>query len=248
MAVVGSTAAALLCLGGFGAVVSAPVPVTRCTGCAHPCSVSSSDARRPVALAAQTELAEVQQLIDEGQWDAAQAKLQTLTTTVATVNDVEQKQELVTQWQDLTVKVDAKDSNATLPPRRSAAGDARAGRRCTGLDHVDNHVVGDEQLDVVIVGTQLDVASSETSSSTSSSSEATTSSSSSSETTSSSPSAPKPPPPVQPPDDSSSSSSSSPKAPKPELDAGACAGGAQALGAGITTEAAGAGGTQVTRA
>ena len=38
---------------------------------------------------------------------AAQDKLQTLTTTVATVNDVEQKQELVTQWQDLTVKVDA---------------------------------------------------------------------------------------------------------------------------------------------
>jgi len=36
-----------------------------------------------VALASQ-QLAEVQQLIDEGQWDAAQDKLQTLTTTVAT--------------------------------------------------------------------------------------------------------------------------------------------------------------------
>ena len=67
-------------------------------------------------MLASQQLAEVQQLIDEGQWDAAQDKLQTLTTTVATVNDGEQKQELVTQWQDLTVKVDAKDPNATLPP------------------------------------------------------------------------------------------------------------------------------------
>jgi len=62
------------------------------------------------------QLAEVQQLINEGQWQQAQDKLQTVTTTVATVNDVEQKQQLVTQWQDLTVKVDAKDPNATLPP------------------------------------------------------------------------------------------------------------------------------------
>ena len=42
-----------------------------------------------MVLAAQTELAEVQQLIDQGQWDAAQDKLQPLTTTVATVDDVE---------------------------------------------------------------------------------------------------------------------------------------------------------------
>src|ERR1700752_773826 len=97
MALVGSVAAAVLCLGGFGAVVAGAGP---------------GDA---VMLASQ-QLAEVQQLIDEGQWDAAQDKLQTLTTTVATVNDGEQKQELVTQWQKLTVKVDAKDANATLPP------------------------------------------------------------------------------------------------------------------------------------
>src|SRR6185312_6621507 len=97
MALVGSVAAAVLCLGGFGAVVAGAGP---------------GDA---LMLASQ-QLAEVQQLIDEGQWDAAQDKLQTLTTTVATVNDGEQKQELVNQWQDLTVKVDAKDPNATLPP------------------------------------------------------------------------------------------------------------------------------------
>ena len=64
-------------------------------------------------MLASQQLAEVQQLIDEGQWDAAQDKLQTLTTTVATVNDVERKQELVTQWQELTVKVDAKTPTRT---------------------------------------------------------------------------------------------------------------------------------------
>jgi hypothetical protein len=116
MAVVGSVAAAVLCLGGFGAVVAGAGPGDALYGL-HTMLFGEQEKTRTdqVALASQ-QLAEVQQLIDEGQWDAAQDKLQTLTTTVATVNDVEQKQELVSQWQELTVKVDAKDANATLPP------------------------------------------------------------------------------------------------------------------------------------
>ena len=116
MAVVGSVAAAVLCVGGFGAVVAGAGPGDALYGL-HTMLFGEQEKTRTdqVALASQ-QLAEVQQLIDEGQWDAAQDKLQTLTTTVATVNDVEQKQDLVTQWQELTVKVDAKDANATLPP------------------------------------------------------------------------------------------------------------------------------------
>ena len=116
MALVGSVAAAVLCLGGFGAVVAGAGPGDPLYGL-HTMLFGEEQKTRTdqVALASQ-QLAEVQQLIDEGQWDAAQDKLQTLTTTVATVNDVEQKQDLVTQWQELTVKVDAKDANATLPP------------------------------------------------------------------------------------------------------------------------------------
>ena len=116
MAVVGSVAAAVLCLGGFGAVVAGAGPGDALYGL-HTMLFGEQEKTRTdqVALASQ-QLAEVQQLIDEGQWDAAQDKLQTLTTTVATVNDVEQKQELVSQWQQLTVKVDAKDANASLPP------------------------------------------------------------------------------------------------------------------------------------
>jgi hypothetical protein len=116
MALVGSVAAAVLCLGGFGAVVAGAGPGDPLYGL-HTMLFGEQPQTRTdqVALASQ-QLAEVKQLIDEGQWQAAQDKLQAVTTTVATVNDVEQKQELVDQWQQLTVKVDAQDANATLPP------------------------------------------------------------------------------------------------------------------------------------
>jgi Anti-sigma-D factor RsdA to sigma factor binding region len=114
MAVVGSVAAAVLCLGGFGAVVAGAGPGDSLYGL-HTMLFGEQTRTDQVSLASQ-QLAEVKQLIDEGQWQAAQDKLQTITTTVATVKDVEQKQELVDQWQQLTVKVDAQDAKATLPP------------------------------------------------------------------------------------------------------------------------------------
>ena len=83
MAVVGSVAAAVLFLGGFGAVIAGAGPGDPLYGLRTMLfgeqQVTRDDA---VVLAAQTQLAEVQQLIDQGQWDAAQDKLQTLTTTV----------------------------------------------------------------------------------------------------------------------------------------------------------------------
>ena len=117
MAVLGSVAASLLCLGGFGAVVYGAGPGDALYGL-RTCPVrrAAADAHRSGGARRADSCTEVQQLIDEGHWDAAQDKLQTLTTTVATVDDAEQKQELVTQWKDLTVKVDAKDPNATVPP------------------------------------------------------------------------------------------------------------------------------------
>jgi hypothetical protein len=117
MAVVGSLAAAVLCLGGFGAVIAGAGPGDPLYGLRTMLFGEQTQAPRTDAVnLASQQLAEVQQLIDQGQWDAAQDKLETLTTTVATVNDVEQKQELVEQWQDLTVKVETKDVNATVPP------------------------------------------------------------------------------------------------------------------------------------
>jgi hypothetical protein len=116
MAVVGSAAAAVLCLGGFGSVVYGATPGDSLYGLRTALFGQQEVTRdQQVVLAAQTQMAEVQQLIDQGQWAEAQNKLSTITTTVATVDDVQQKQELADQWQQLSVKVETKDASATVP-------------------------------------------------------------------------------------------------------------------------------------
>src|SRR5690349_8609186 len=117
LAVVGSVAAAVLCIGGFGAVVAGAGPGDSLYGMrtalfGEPQSVRDDR----VALAAQTEMAEVQRLIDQGDWDQAQQKLQTLTTSVADVEDTTRQQELVNEWHELNIKVETRDPAATLPP------------------------------------------------------------------------------------------------------------------------------------
>ena len=116
LAVVGSAAAAVLCLGGFGAIVAGAGPGDALYGLRTMLFGEHATRDDAVILAAQTEMAQVQQLIDQGDWQAAQDKLETITTTVATVNDSQRKEELVTQWQELTVKVDAQDAAATVAP------------------------------------------------------------------------------------------------------------------------------------
>jgi Anti-sigma-D factor RsdA to sigma factor binding region len=116
LAIVGSAAAAVLCLGGFVSVVAGAGPGDSLYGLHTMFFGDKQNTRGDAVMLASQQLAEVKQLIDEGQWDAAQQKLQTLTTTVATVNDVEQKQDLVSQWQQLTVKVEQKDPEAVPAP------------------------------------------------------------------------------------------------------------------------------------
>jgi hypothetical protein len=117
LAVVGSVAAAVLCLGGFGSAVYGAGPGDPLYG-VRAMLFGEQHATRDdqVALAAQTQMAEVQQLIEQRDWTAAQDKLQTLTTTVAAVGDISRQQQLVDQWQQLSVKVDSRDPNATVPP------------------------------------------------------------------------------------------------------------------------------------
>ncbi|CRZ15922.1 anti-sigma-D factor RsdA [Mycolicibacterium neworleansense] len=116
MALVGSMAAAVLCLGGFGAAVYGSGPGDALYG-VRGLVFGSAPVTRDVGVElASSELKQVQQLIDEGQWEQAQQKLQTLTTTVATVGDEQRKQELVDQWQQLSVKVENRDPDATVPP------------------------------------------------------------------------------------------------------------------------------------
>jgi hypothetical protein len=117
LAIVGSAAAAMLVIGGFGAVIAGSGPGDALYGLRTALFGEQAQTRDDaVILAAQTEMQQVQQLIEQGDWQGAQEKLQAVTTTVATVDDVEQKQELIAQWQELTVKVEAQDPVATVPP------------------------------------------------------------------------------------------------------------------------------------
>ncbi|MBX7455875.1 hypothetical protein GR927_48520 [Mycolicibacterium sp. 3033] len=117
LAVVGSAAAAVLCLGGFGAVIAGSGPGDALYGLRTVLFGEQEQTRDDaVALAAQTEMQQVQKLIEQGDWQGAQAKLEAVTTTVATVGDDQRKAELVSQWQELTVKVEAQDPAATVAP------------------------------------------------------------------------------------------------------------------------------------
>lgn len=117
--VVGAVAAALLCLGGFGAVVYDAGPGDALYGLRTmlfgelPVALARDE---QVTLAAQTQLIEVRQLIQQGQWQQAQDKLAAVSTTVQGVNDVARKQDLIDEVNQLTVKIEARDPNATLPP------------------------------------------------------------------------------------------------------------------------------------
>ncbi len=117
LAVIGSAAAAVLCLGGFASMVYSADPGDGLYGL-HTMLFGDQRQTRDdaVVLAAQTEMQQVQQLIDNGQWDQAQERLTALSTKVQSVETVERKSELIQQWNALTYKVVEQDPAATLPP------------------------------------------------------------------------------------------------------------------------------------
>jgi hypothetical protein len=114
-AVVGSVAAAMLCIGGFGTAVYGAGPGDTLYGMRTALFGQSQVTRDDRVELASAQLAQVQQLIDNGQWQEAQDKLVAVSTTVQDVGQVEQKQQLVEQWNALTYKVVEQDPAATLP-------------------------------------------------------------------------------------------------------------------------------------
>jgi hypothetical protein len=120
LTVIGSTAATVLALGGFGAVVVSARPGDalyglRTTLFGEP--TWAVDDR--IALTAKTEMEKVQRMIAQGQWDQAQQRLSTVGDTVGTVNDTHRRQDLVDQWNRLNVQVQKRDPNATPAPEPS---------------------------------------------------------------------------------------------------------------------------------
>jgi hypothetical protein len=120
LAMVGSLAAAVLALGGFGAMVGTAHPGDALYGVHTMLFGEPSSAHDDaVELAAKTELAKVQQMITQGQWDQAQDKLAAVSSTVQSVNDSNRKQGLIDQVNQLNAKVATRDPNATLTPSPS---------------------------------------------------------------------------------------------------------------------------------
>ena len=115
LALVGSVAAAVLAIGGFGTAVYSAGPGDAFYGIRSTLFGQQQVRDDRVALAS-AELQQVQQLIDDGQWEQAQEKLVALTPTVQGVEAPEQRQELVDQYNQLTYKVVEQNPAATLPP------------------------------------------------------------------------------------------------------------------------------------
>lgn len=117
LSVVGAAAAAVLCIGGFGAVVTSAGPGDALYGLRTMLFGASKQVREDqVGLAARTELNQVQELISQGDWAQAQQRLVAVSSQVASVDDAGQKQELIEQFNDLSAKVVGRDPNASAPP------------------------------------------------------------------------------------------------------------------------------------
>jgi anti-sigma-D factor RsdA-like protein len=116
-ALIGSVAATVLGIGGFGAMVGGAQPGDALYG-VHTMLFgelpSVHDDR--IALSAKTDLNLVQQMITQGQWDQAQDKLAAVSDSVQTVNDSDRKQDLIAQVNSLNTKVTNRDPNAMASP------------------------------------------------------------------------------------------------------------------------------------
>lgn len=117
LALIGSVAATVLGIGGFGAIVGDAQPGDALYGI-HTVlfgeQPSVHDDR--IALSAKTDLDVVQRMITQGEWDQAQIKLAAVNDSVQTVNDSYRKQDLIDQVNLLNAKVVNRDPNATVSP------------------------------------------------------------------------------------------------------------------------------------
>jgi hypothetical protein len=118
LSIVGAAAAGVLVFGGFGAVVYGAGPGDALYGLHTMLFGESKQVRddQVTLAAAKEQLAQVQQLVAQGDWQQAQDKLVAVSTQVNSVGDETQKQELLDQWNQLSAKVVQQDPEATVPP------------------------------------------------------------------------------------------------------------------------------------
>jgi Anti-sigma-D factor RsdA to sigma factor binding region len=113
---VGSVAATLLALSGFGAMVVEARPGGTLYGLHSMFFDEPRVNQNQTMLSAKADLAKVQQLIDKGQWTQAENQLAEVSSTVQSMNDSAGRKELLDEINLLNAKVDSRDPNATVPP------------------------------------------------------------------------------------------------------------------------------------
>ncbi len=116
LAAVGSVAAALLVLSGFGGMVVEARPGDTLYGLHAMFFDQPRVNENQIMLSAKADLAKVQQMIDEGQWDQAHNQLAEVSSTVQSMNDGADRHSLIDQVNLLNTRVESRNPNATLPP------------------------------------------------------------------------------------------------------------------------------------
>jgi Anti-sigma-D factor RsdA to sigma factor binding region len=121
LATIGSVAATLLVLSGFGAMVVEARPGDTLYGL-HAMFFDQPRVKdSQIELSAKAELAKVQQMIDQGQWAQAQDQLAEVSSTVQSMNDAASRHDLMDEVNLLNTRVESRNPNATLPASAAPA-------------------------------------------------------------------------------------------------------------------------------
>jgi len=115
LAAIGSVAATLLVLSGFGAMVAEARPGETLYGLHAMFFDQPRVNDDQIMLSAKADLAKVQQMIDQGQWAQAQNQLAEVSSTVQSMNDGAGRHDLMDEVNLLNTKVESRNPNATLP-------------------------------------------------------------------------------------------------------------------------------------
>lgn len=115
LATIGSVAAALLVMSGFGAMVVEARPGDPLYGLHAMFFDQPRVNEDQVMLSAKADLAKVQELIDQGQWAQAQNQLAAVTSMVQSINDGTSKHDLMNQVNLLNTRIESRNPSATLP-------------------------------------------------------------------------------------------------------------------------------------
>lgn len=116
LAAIGSVAATLLVLSGFGGMVVEARPGDALYGLHAMFFDQPRVNDDQITLSAKADLVKVQQMIDQGQWAQASDQLAEVSSTVQSMNDGTSRHDLLDQVNLLNTRVESRNPNATLPP------------------------------------------------------------------------------------------------------------------------------------